>query len=403
MPIIDVHCHLFNKDVLTLGGKIIAALGDIITDLIDNGNYEDADTKIKRINAFVEMSEKKSAKIADALFRKYGEGSIIVPLMYDMYYLTHDQQKDFTDQLAGLLERFDVHDHKGNAKVAEIKEGLEGIKGKVLKDLADEALRRDSFDIQVKGMAKLKKSFKDGIYPFISFDPRRSGNIEAIKGSVGAGKTFQGVKLYPPLGFSAAHPAMMDKQNGLYAWCVANDIPITAHCSCPGMPTMNDRLYVPHGSLVFDETRKAVVKTTMDEVIDFSDKSAETKSQYFNHPEIWRRVLDEFPSLRLNLAHFGGGSDDWRALIAGMINSNSYQNLYTDISCRTEADALADIRSKYDASEALKRRLMYGSDFTILLLSSDLTDFCAGVDKTFPADADKAVYWDNARRFLKLP
>ncbi len=224
---------------------------DILTDLIDNGDYEQANTTIEKVNAFVKISKKSAPKIAEALYEAYGAGSIIVPLMYDMYYLTGDSKNDFQERLNGILNVFDKLDHKSKAKAIDIRNKVKAIGVTSQKDLVDQVIDRNSFDIQVRSMTALKKQFGDRIYPFISFDPRRSGNLEAIKQNVGPNKTFHGVKLYAPLGFSASDKLMMNKQDGLYAYCVANDIPITAHCSCPGMPTMNDRLDVPCDSWVF--------------------------------------------------------------------------------------------------------------------------------------------------------
>lgn len=418
MTKLDVHCHLFNKDVLTLTGKIIAGLGDIITDLIDDGDYDDADTKIERVNAFLETGLKESDQIAGILFEAYGNDSVIVPLMYDAYYLTHDVKKDLKNKLEDLLDFFDSDDAAGPELADPLKGKFGEVRDKILHDIAEAALKKDSFKIQIREMKELKEAFGDRIYPFMSYDPRRSRNLETIKKNVGPGKSFHGVKLYPPLGFSAAGPKMMDRQNGLYAWCVANDIPITAHCSCPGMPTLNDHLYVPCNSWVFVSDSKGsrnedgkcyqynkgkVKLTSMDEMIDFSDGGFNQKSLYFNHPDIWEKVLDTFPTLRLNLAHFGGDCSDWRTRIAGMIRSNKYPNLYTDISCRTSASELAAIKAEYVESEAIQRRLMYGSDFSILLLWSDIPDFIANIEKVFPEDQHKGLYRENARRFLKIP
>ncbi len=404
MKIIDVHCHVFSEDVLTFGGKLLIAFSDVITDLIDSGDYDHADNMIERINAFIEISGKDPSDIANALFDHYGDDSIIAPLMYDMYYLTHDQQHDIRDKVDQLMQDYDAHNHPEKDRADTLRASLASIGDKVKDDLVDEVLKDNSFEIQFQILKKLKniETYRDRFYPFLSFDPRRSGNLDKIKANVGPGKDFCGVKLYAPLGFSAAHPAMMDKRKGLYAYCVANDIPVIAHCSSPGMPTMNDHLYVPHDSWVFDVRQGGLVALTMDKVVDFSLIDRDVKSQYFNHPEIWRIVLDEFPSLRLNLAHFGGDRKDWREIIANMIKSNKYQNLYTDISCHTDPDVLKYIRDEYDTSDAVKRRLMYGSDFTILLLFADLLDHRNVIETTFPLDQHQDVYCDNARRFLKL-
>jgi predicted TIM-barrel fold metal-dependent hydrolase len=140
----------------------------------------------------------------------------------------------------------------------------------------------------------------------------------------------------------------------------------------------------------------------MDKGEDFSKVASAVKSQYFNHPEIWCIVLNEFPGLRLNLAHFGGDRNEWRDIIVDMINSNKYQNLYTDSSCRTDPDESKYIRDKYDASDAVKRRLMYGTDFTIVLMYADLIDYRNEIETAFPLNQHQDIYCDNAKRFLNL-
>jgi predicted TIM-barrel fold metal-dependent hydrolase len=417
MPMIDVHCHVFNKDVLTTSGKVLAMLGDLVTDLINSGDYDHAETTIERVNAFVEMSRKDTSDIAKILLDKYGSDSVIVPLMYDMYYLTHNMKNDFEERLNSIFKTFDKITEKDDERAAAIKSKIMKIGTNIQKDHGKKIINRDSFNIQIRELTLLKNKYKDRVYPFVSYDPRRSGNLEIIKSTVGPGKLFHGVKLYAPLGFSAADGRMMDKQNGFYAYCVANDIPITAHCSCPGMPTLNRRLNVPHDSWVFvsdtgkpDDEDGACSKHNhgkvsfikMDKDVTFPINGKNLKSLYFNHPDIWKIVLDEYPGLRLNLAHFGGDCNDWRNRIAQMINSNKYQNLYTDLSCRTNVDEIQGIRNEYDKQAAIQRRLMYGSDFSIVLMSSDLTNFLKNIESAFPVAKHQDIYCDNAKRFLKL-
>ncbi len=142
--------------------------------------------------------------------------------------------------------------------------------------------------------------------------------------------------------------------------------------------------------------------TPCDQTVDFSKAGTVWKSIYFNHPQIWHKVLEQYPKLRLNLAHFGGDCSAWRSKLADMIDSGKYDNLYTDISCRTNSGELEAIREEYNKSERVQKRLMYGSDLTILLLWSDFSDFRTGVEKTFPFAQHQPVYEDNARSFLKI-
>jgi predicted TIM-barrel fold metal-dependent hydrolase len=428
MKMIDAHCHLFNEDVLNQTGKVLVNLADIIADLIEFANLDDILKKLDRIDGFIDISRCGATEIAQDMYKVYGDsdGPIIVPLMYDMFYLTHDldaevaARKNAVDDLEQLRGKVDgsVLDQV-KTKMAELFDQVKNDaqafadnKGLASLDL----IRHNSFDIQVADMTRLKSEFGDRIYPFMSFDPRRLGNLDLIKSNVGADKPFQGVKIYAPLGFSAADPAMM-AHGGLYEYCVLNDIPIIAHCSCPGMPTMNDHLHVVAGSWVFESNGSEEPKDDggcckynngeirqlqMDETVDFSGTGSRKKSLYFNHPDIWEVVLNKYPNLRIDLAHFGGDSTAWRDKIGDMISSGSYPNLYTDLSCQESKEVVEKIKNKYDNSEQVKRRLMYGSDFTILALYDDLDTFFSMVNGIFPAADYNDVYRDNAKRFLKL-
>lgn len=85
------------------------------------------------------------------------------------------------------------------------------------------------------------------VYPFLSADPRQPNILQIVKDNVGANKTFIGVKLYAPTGYSPTDPLLYstgdtysDKEDCLYNYCMKNDIPITAHCSDSGFATFNN-------------------------------------------------------------------------------------------------------------------------------------------------------------------
>jgi len=428
MKVIDAHCHLFNEDVLNQTGKVLVNLSDIITDLIEKADLADILKKVDKINAFIEISQSSATKIAQDMYNVYGDvdGPVIVPLMYDMFYLTHDLDAEIADRKNAVADLEQLRGKVDGSLLDEVKEKIaqmfDKIKGNAqafatTNGLASlDLIRHNSFDIQVSDMTHLKNLFGDRVYPFMSFDPRRLGNLDFIKSNVGSDKQFRGVKIYAPLGFSAAHPTMM-APGGLYEYCVLNDIPIIAHCSCPGMPTMNNHLHVVAGSWVFVSNGSAepkddggcskynngaIIQLNMDETVDFSGSGSRKKSLYFNHPDIWEVVLNKYPNLRIDLAHFGGDSTAWRNKIAGMISSGSYPNLYTDLSCQDSEDVVKKIKHWYDQSDQVKRRLMYGSDFTILAMYNDLNTFVSMVDGIFPMAGYSDLYCDNARRFLKL-
>lgn len=427
MNMIDAHCHLFNEDVLNQTGKILVSLGDLITEIIETADLADILEKVDRINNFIEISEGSATDIANKMYQVYDiDGAVIVPLMYDMYYLTHDLDAEISTRKNAVGDLEQLRGKVDDSKLDKVKEKIAGLFDKIKGDAQAftnnkglsslDIIRQNSFDIQVADMKGLKKTFGKKIFPFMSFDPRRLGNLDGIKENVGAGKPFHGVKIYAPLGFSAAHPALM-APGGLYEYCVLNDIPVIAHCSCPGMPTMNDKLHVVAGSWVFKSDGDAVPtddgkcskynngkieQLTKDETVDFSDSGSCKKSLYFNHPDIWEVVLNKYPNLRIDLAHFGGDSTAWRNKIAGMISSGKYPNLYTDLSCQDSEVVMQKIKQCYDVSDQVKRRLMFGSDFTILAMYQDLGEFVNMVNGIFEMDKHSDIYYENAKQFLKL-
>jgi predicted TIM-barrel fold metal-dependent hydrolase len=154
--------------------------------------------------------------------------------------------------------------------------------------------------------------FKGKVHPFAPFDPARElayrahmpspdgttekySSIEMVKDAI-RNKGFIGVKVYNTLGYRPLNNAQVDDErrrifrnnqldrysvftgeqfddvlSELYQFCVDNQVPITAHCVSNGIEAY------PGAS--FD----------------------------FATPKYWRVVLDQFPDLHLNLAHFGWG------------------------------------------------------------------------------------------------
>ncbi|MCX5880402.1 MAG: hypothetical protein NTU74_00835, partial [Deltaproteobacteria bacterium] len=138
MKVIDAHCHLFNKDVLNLTGKVLVNLSDIITDLIEKADLADILKKVDKINAFIEISQSSATKIAQDMYNVYGDedGPITVPLMYDMFYLTHDLDAEIADRKNAVA-------------------GLEQLRGRVDGSLLDEVKEKiaQMFD-KIKGNAQ---------------------------------------------------------------------------------------------------------------------------------------------------------------------------------------------------------------------------------------------------------
>ncbi len=160
---------------------------------------------------------------------------------------------------------------------------------------------------------------------------------------------FAGVKLYPPLGFDPwpeNDKSGMMKANYLYEFCQKRRIPITTHCDDQGYRIIPLEL-----------------------------------SQKWTSPHRWRKVLQHYPDLKLNFAHFGrqyskrfGNKKEpnWYDTIIELCCE--YDHVYTDFSftgCQPDFyDDLSKTFAELPAPQrdVLQRKIMFGSDFMINLL-----------------------------------
>jgi hypothetical protein len=186
---------------------------------------------------------------------------------------------------------------------------------------------------------------------------------------------FIGVKLYPPMGFAplenatlrtdfwnqswipdALHRSDLGKRldqalSDLYSWCQVNGVPIMAHTSPTNGPS--------------------------------ADFKGLTKAKY------WKAVQEAFPGIRVNFGHFGDTdlvNDKARRArhLSDLMNLTTGQFLYAD------ASYLVDVLSgqpqlqtyltsllRYSAGKgdaALAQRLMYGTDWEMIMLVGRISD-----------------------------
>jgi len=176
------------------------------------------------------------------------------------------------------------------------------------------------------------------------------GNIDSIKSN-----SFAGVKVYPPLDFDPWPESCqkeLDKVELLYSYCEKNGIPITAHGS--------------EGGFV------VVSKGRLKEITDIAK---------------WDQVLGKYPKLKLNLAHFPINEKrfiffDKTDRLEQIVNliSETRPNVYFDFSCRAldekyYAKLKEYINNKPDRlQDELRKRILFGSDFPINLMSLDSYD-----------------------------
>jgi len=238
---------------------------------------------------------------------------------------------------------------------------------------------------------------KGKVHPFVAFDPARElayrkrmpgpegsrekySSLEMVKDAI-ENKGFIGVKLYPAIGYRPAGNSAVDKQrrklfrkikmerysvftgdeidgvlDDLYRYCVKEQVPITTHCVSGGIEAYPDASYD------------------------------------FGSPVFWQPVLRKYPSLHVNLAHFGwtgkeryikpdhDGNKPWVKEICDMITMHRY--LYTDAAHHgvTDPKPRKEFLNDYpimfaDHGEVIKKKLMYGIDWHVFSKEKNYTQF----------------------------
>lgn len=104
---------------------------------------------------------------------------------------------------------------------------------------------------------------------------------------------YWGIKIYPLLGYDPSDYSNYPQLKELYTNCCEKNIPILSHCSEGGMNIADYFNYMRYDKqLVQDEY-------DIEEAKGFF-------SYHYAAPSNWKKVIQDFPSLKIDLAHFGG-------------------------------------------------------------------------------------------------
>lgn len=440
--IIDVHCHLFNAKYVILelvAGTWNFAWGnyphqkEIGRDLLGTRNVttmggvrEFASWAASLVNAAISDCE---GNYITALkkFQSSKMGAIgsllITPLMMDIYFALDDNKIDDSPKRFVIPEEhqegFQEHLSRIKKIVAEELEKLQVkqpkiIKGKALSSIILDSVFRDAgkvmqeasdrttngfsysgiemspgYEKHMQELEELSEKYPGKVFPFLAIDPRRIGIMKLIDLKINKGKgIFKGIKLYPPLGYLPTHTGLAE----VFDYCTKYDIPITVHCSEGGIMNFRKENYVASW-----EGENLLV--------DFSSPE-KSKSSYYAAPENWIPVMKRWPKLRLNFAHFGGPEKAKEEKVNGkwvesiLAIMKEYENVYTDISYLNNSARAAQIYEIIDKNPILRERLMFGTDFILIMLDRSL----GGLEKYYNnfSELESKLLYENAKSFLKI-
>lgn len=337
-PVYDIHCHVFNKDVVIR--RLVNVVQSLLTikDMLESEiSEENLKYKIDLIkNTLSDVSQDSSEMVFKTLNLVYKGKVVVTPLMFDLTYADDNDGNENKNNryrkrikrifwlLTTLIIPFIRGKVKRKFKNPDLAKTIEEIRRKVIdfnknfekkSDKNVEIFNNANFEQQITDLEYLSDKFET-IKPFFSIDPRREYKdgvnlLALLKEKVGGKNAkFSGVKIYAPAGFSPTDPVLMgtDEQTGIYAWCEANKIPVTVHNSNAGFACLSTILLV-RGHVNLNNALLEVNKRITFENKFFSLKATEAiaeRARILNHPKLWELVLQKYPNLKINFAHFGG-------------------------------------------------------------------------------------------------
>jgi predicted TIM-barrel fold metal-dependent hydrolase len=461
----DVHNHLFNKHFLgkELLYRMMKELRKFVDFQKERSLDRGPDRGIKSVistlkrykHAIKIFTRKSSIAIYEELDKTYKGEFILTPLTFDLTYcFAPSADRDLPagsdeivknaiedemnvmfnlieDQTRSMSRVFNPYAESGDDQLwnefleekeqfiksaEEFQQSDETEESDGTRGIFKKRTPSDGWNEQLRQIEELKNHpvYKDMVYPFLAVDPRRPGIAEYAKANVGKGKLFAGVKLYCPNGYSPTDPLLFGaegKRDGIYAFCEDNGIPVTAHNSDGGFATLaksvviNGLIHV-NGQLIHLDN----------ELLKFSKAITDKDAIYeralaINHPLVWGKVAEKYPNLLLNLAHFGGGRqleaamdnpdkiNLWSNRIIELLKDSRYK-VYTDVSCFSDFNSIDKLIASKVYPE-IKNRILYGSDYTLLLLfENDFDENVRQFRDKFGSDFD-IIARNNPKEFLK--
>lgn len=421
----DCHCHIFN--ILNVGWKaIIEQLYETVEISADERgnvvsiNKLSADkrraikSKIGKIIELIRVFTDDSEGIFRILDNHYNKKYKLFPLMFDGDFLLdspndihlQDLQQLVADVKTGLLSESSTSVQKNFVTVSdddkkELFDFLEKLSERIENKNKSNS-HKDGFTIQYEQIVNLSKNTKynQRLVPFLGVDPRRE-NIKQYLSQVGKGKTFAGIKVYPPNGFSPYDKVLVGPDS-IFEFCSKNGIPVISHCSYGGFATPAMCINVNGFIIPKDNSEPIIFDGDYSFNLGIRDgftNMVRERAGVLNDPLIWEKVLEKYNNLTLVLAHFGSGNDVWQNNILRLLKK--YPNLYTDVSCMSDVTTLQSVKDIYDQNPDIQDKILYGSDFFLDMFFNDsFEQYLNRIQNTLKQPMFDKISSENPQKFM---
>ncbi len=267
------------------------------------------------------------------------------------------------------------------------------------------------YEQQLEELAELKQKYPEACLPFVFADPRRDNFFELVKKAIEE-YDFNGIKIYPSLGYYPCNPDLDD----LYAYAQEKQIPIMTHCSRGGGYS---RKKVKRKQL----RNKCTGEKIKRKGLGWPYISRKKFAQNYTDPRNYISVLKRFPKLKLCLGHFGGGIE-WDKYLASPwkfgrerpdLNTwlkvitddliEPFDNVYADISYILYNPMYIPLLKVLMQDEKIKRRVLYGSDFYVVIRDLSERSFSLNIRAALNDDLYRQIAEINPEEYLfgKIP
>ncbi|MCY1059716.1 PAAR domain-containing protein [Nannocystis sp. SCPEA4] len=158
------------------------------------------------------------------------------------------------------------------------------------------------------------------LLPLYHYEPRRYISLEApdtpFKHLVENGGIYVGLKMYTSQGYMPKESTERGKKTGdvtraFFSRLAGEGLPLQTHCTPEGWYTHHRKLYVDLATDAVRDQYKHPISGDLDD-----DERMQYFQEHFVHPEAWRFVMQDNPSLRLCLAHWASDDKLWRDPVA---------------------------------------------------------------------------------------
>jgi predicted TIM-barrel fold metal-dependent hydrolase len=314
------------------------------------------------------------------------------------------------------------------------------------------------FQAQLAELEEMKNTpkYKNTVYPFVFCDPRRirpenereravttkftgvefTQKIETLIED----KTFQGIKLYPALGYFPFDARLKP----VYEFALKNCVPIITHCTIGAVhlkykPGADERIHPVLSAMGLQETQ-------------LHGKNGLQFQRWYTHPlnyecllnkeilkHYWIGEAPDYSKLKICLAHWGDANDwknyldnpwletgerytdsnwpsldmrnwrldkkhehfnySWFTIICDLMRK--YPNVYADISYTLNDESLLPLlKMTLEADPVIRKKVLFGTDFYMVSKALCERHYSVSVRAALGNNLFEQIAIDNAERFL---